>query len=98
MNRRGFFTRIGALIAGAFAAKAAVPQFKSRMWFVEPRPPQRLWFTAPPSGTVNFRVGVDRVMTDAEYRRFIDDLNRNILDGSPTAKPRGIAAWINDAK
>ncbi len=45
MNRRGFFTRIGSLIAGAYAATKAVPMFKSKMWYVAPQPPQRLWFS-----------------------------------------------------
>lgn len=38
MNRRGFFGRIGTLIAGLFAAKAvAPPQFKSKMWYTPAR-------------------------------------------------------------
>ena len=53
MNRRGFFTRIGSLIAaiGAYSFVPTAPKWKSRIWYAPdgsiPRPKGMFWPTTP---------------------------------------------------
>ena len=58
--------------------------FKSKMWVASSAPQRVYWSAFPLDNPVGFPL-----MSDAQYRAMIEDMNRDLLSGSAVGTPKG---------